>query len=81
MRLIRRYAEFIGFILHHGERFNEWRCPNRRCGFSVSEDYNYCPYCGQKLKFKLPETDPKMITLSYRRKENIHGESFRGYRK
>lgn len=51
MRFIRKFAEFIGYTIYHDEKFAEWRCPNKKCGFSVSEDYTCCPYCGQKLKF------------------------------
>lgn len=56
MKFIRKYAEFIGYTIYHGERFIEWRCPNKKCGFSVAEEYTCCPYCGQKIKFgKLPK--------------------------
>lgn len=61
MRSIRKFAEYVGYILYHGERFNEWRCP--KCGFGVSEDYICCPYCGQKIKFGEPPK-VKMITIS-----------------
>lgn len=63
MRFISRFAEFVGFMMISGNRVNEYRCPRKYCGFSVSEDYNYCPYCGQKLKFKEPPTDIKMKRL------------------
>ncbi len=34
----------------------KWRCPNKKCGFSVAEEYTCCPDCGQKIKFgKLPK--------------------------
>lgn len=62
MKLIRKNAEFVGYILIQGERFDEWRCPNQKCSFSVCEDYKFCPYCGQKLKFKEPP-DVKTIKL------------------
>lgn len=51
MKFIRKPAEYIGYTLYHGEKSNEWRCPNKECGFSVSEEYTCCPYCGQKIKF------------------------------
>lgn len=54
MKAVRKFAEFTGCVFYHGERFNEWRCPDKKCGFSVSEEYNFCPYCGQKLKFREP---------------------------
>ncbi len=54
MRAIRKFAEFVGYTLYHGEMFNAWRCPNKKCGFHVSEDCTCCPYCGQKIKFKEP---------------------------
>lgn len=41
MKFIRKFAEFVGYTIFHGEKFTEWRCPN----------------CGQKIKFgKIPET-------------------------
>lgn len=54
MRVISKFAEYVGYRVFHGEKFHEWRCPNRKCGFSVSEDYAFCPYCGQKIKFQKP---------------------------
>ncbi len=54
MKAIRKFAEFIGYTFRRGERFNEWRCPNKKCGFSVSEEYKCCPCCGQKIKFREP---------------------------
>lgn len=51
MKFIRKPAYFVGFIIIRGTRIDEWRCPNKKCGFGVAEDYNYCPYCGQRLKF------------------------------
>lgn len=51
MKFIRKFAEFTGYLIYNDETFAEWRCPNKDCGFSVCEDYAYCPYCGQKLKF------------------------------
>ena len=32
----------------------EFRCPNKKCGFGVAEDYVCCPYCGQRIKFVYP---------------------------
>lgn len=66
MKIIRKFAEFVGYALYHGERFNEWRCPNKKCGFSVSEDYTCCPYCGQKIKFSEPPK-VKVIEISIKR--------------
>lgn len=54
MKFIRRYAEFTGYTLYHGERTNNWCCPNKKCGMGVSEEYVVCPYCRQKIKFKEP---------------------------
>lgn len=56
MIIIRKYAEHIGYTIYQGERINEWRCPNKKCGLHVMEDYNCCPYCGQKIKFKKPDS-------------------------
>lgn len=49
-RLYQQSTQDINF--YHGERFNEYRCPNKKCSMSVSEEYTYCSYCGQKIKFK-----------------------------
>lgn len=62
MSLFRKPAEYTGYKLYHGEKFNEWQCPNKKCGMHVSEDYTCCPYCGQKIKFKEPPK-VKMIEL------------------
>ena len=70
MRAICKLAEFVGYTLYHGERFNEWRCPNKKCGFQVSEDYTCCPYCGQKIKFKEPPK-VKMIKISMNEKAEV----------
>lgn len=64
MKCIRKFAEFIGYVIFDDERFKEWRCPN--CGFGVSEDYVCCPCCGQKIKFGVvPETN--LIDISLKR--------------
>lgn len=63
MKIIRKWAEFVGYTLYHGERLNEWRCPNKKCGMGVVEGYTCCPYCGQKIKFKKPG-QAKMIQIS-----------------
>lgn len=55
MKAIRKYAEFVGYVIYHSDRIAEWRCPNSDCGLSVAEDYVCCPHCGQRLKFKEPE--------------------------
>lgn len=51
MRFIKKYAEYVGCVTPSGERFELWRCPNKKCGSSISKDYICCPYCGQKIKF------------------------------
>lgn len=48
-------AEFVGYITYNKEKLAEWRCPNKKCGMGVSEEYTCCPYCGQKLKFREPK--------------------------
>lgn len=63
MKSIRKYAEFVGYTLYHGQRFNDWRCPNKKCGMGVSEEYTCCPYCSQKIKFKEPDSKIKMIGI------------------
>lgn len=65
MKFIRKYAEYVGYTICHGERINEWRCPNRKCGMGVSENYACCPYCGQKIKFGEP---PKVKTVEIKAK-------------
>lgn len=55
MLIIKKNAEFVGYVEYHGERFKEWRCPNRKCGMSVAEDYVCCPHCGQRIKFFEPQ--------------------------
>lgn len=54
MRLQCKDAEFIGMLTIGVEQFPEWRCPNRKCGMMVAEDYRYCPHCGQKIRCTLP---------------------------
>lgn len=54
MKIRAKYAEFVGYVIFKGERFNEWRCPDEDCGMHVIEEYSFCPYCGRKLKFKEP---------------------------
>lgn len=63
MKIRAKYAEFVGYVLFKGERFNEWRCPDKDCGMHVLEEYSFCPYCGRKLKFKEPEKCD-MISIS-----------------
>jgi len=65
MKAIRKFAYFVGYTFYHEERFSEWRCPNKKCGMSVSEDYTCCPYCGQKIKFKEPQK-VKVIVIGIR---------------
>ncbi len=52
MKFVRKYAELIGVELYRRERFYSWRCPNKKCGMSILEEFICCPYCGQKIKFK-----------------------------
>lgn len=56
MKLIKKKAEFVGYVVYSvGDlqewRCSEWRCPDKDCGMSVMEEYKYCPYCGRHLKF------------------------------
>lgn len=51
MKLIKKKAEFAGYIVLYCGRFPEWRCPDKDCGMSVMEEYKCCPYCGRRLKF------------------------------
>lgn len=70
MKCIARFAEFVGYRTYYGERVNEWRCPNKNCGFGVVEEWECCPYCGQKIKFgeipakKLIDITPKEGNLN-----------------
>lgn len=60
MKIRAKYAEFVGYVMFNGERFNEWRCHEKNCGMSVSEEYNFCPYCGRKLIFEIPDMTEKV---------------------
>lgn len=51
MKLIKKKAEFVGYVVYSVGAFPEWRCPDKDCGMSVIEEYKYCPYCGRRLKF------------------------------
>ena len=56
MKLIKKKAEFVGYVVYSvGDiqewRCTEWRCPDKDCGMSVMEEYKCCPYCGRRLKF------------------------------
>lgn len=51
MKLIKKKAEFVGYIVLYCGSFPEWRCPDKDCGMSVMEEYKCCPYCGRRLKF------------------------------
>lgn len=44
------------------EKTPDW-CPLKETPEKLG-DYAYCPYCGQKLKFKEPQKDSKMIKFS-----------------
>ena len=51
MKLIKKKAEFVGYVYYSEIAFPEWRCPDKDCGMSVIEEYKCCPYCGRRLKF------------------------------
>lgn len=70
MRIISKFAEYVGYRVFREEKIHEWRCPNKKCGLSVSEDYAFCPYCGQKIKFQKPPK-VKMIRV-------VAGAGYRG---
>lgn len=61
MKIRAKNAEYIGYMEAHGEQFNGWRCPDKDCGMSVTEEYNFCPYCGRKLKFELPKPSKEFL--------------------
>lgn len=66
MLWFKKNAEFVGYVVWDEAEQAEWRCPNKKCGLSVSEDFMRCPYCGQRLKFELPKSPlVKMIELFY----------------
>ena len=65
MKFIERFAEYVGDRTYFGERINEWRCPNKNCGFGVVEEWVCCPYCGQKIKFgEIPDT--KLLDITHK---------------
>lgn len=33
MKIINKFAEFVGYTSYHGERLNEWSCPNKKVRF------------------------------------------------
>lgn len=51
MKLIKKKAEFVGYVVYSVGDLQEWRCPDKDCGMSVMEEYKCCPYCGRHLKF------------------------------
>lgn len=48
----------------NGEKFPEYICPNIPCGMFLKEEYNYCPYCGQKIIFIDPKGEKLKALLS-----------------
>lgn len=61
MKIRVKNAKYIGYYEVHGERFNEWSCPDKDCGMNVTEEYRFCPYCGRKLKFELPKSSDEFL--------------------
>ncbi len=71
MKFIARFAEYVGYRTCFGKRINEWRCPNKKCGFGVAEEWVCCPYCGQKIKFgEIPDT--KLLDITHK-EGNLNG--------
>lgn len=64
MKSIAKNASFVGYYEFDGERFYSWTCSNKLCGMPVSDEYHYCPFCGQKLKYQLPKGKLKMRSFS-----------------
>lgn len=54
MKFIKKKAESIAIMYLNGHRVVDYRCPNIKCGMGISDDYAYCPYCGQKVYFVEP---------------------------
>lgn len=52
---VTKLANYKGsyYTRNHGEKYR-WTCPE--CGFKIKDEYKYCPYCGQRVLFKLPES-------------------------
>ena len=71
MKIFKKKAECVSIEYHNGERLLDWRCPNPKCGYGVSEEYICCPYCGQKLIFDRStiKTEQYKVHLGY--KKNI----------
>lgn len=60
MRMFSRKAEVVAYNSYNGEQTLDWICP--KCGFGVVEEYNFCPYCGQKIIFEKPN-ELKMLKI------------------
>lgn len=61
MKLFRKNAELVSYMLHDGKRIMEWRCPNKKCGFRITENFFRCPNCSQKIKFSKEKSIKNMI--------------------
>lgn len=45
----KKNPEHIGYLHIKTQMVPEYRCPNKKCGFGVVEEWIRCPWCGQKL--------------------------------
>lgn len=65
MKIIRKRPEHVGYVYTGEEMIPEYRCPNKKCGFGVAEDWICCPYCGQKLGTFCENEDTKCLTICF----------------
>lgn len=66
MKWIRKNAKYVGYLKYNDEKLHEWQCPNKKCGMHVTEEYDCCPYCSQKLKFNLTEHSKDLISVEFK---------------
>lgn len=44
-----KQMELVARVKFKDEWFNEYRCPEENCGMHLHGEYEYCPYCGQRV--------------------------------
>lgn len=69
MKFIKKKAECVAINYFQGERFPEYRCPNIPCGMHLQEEYNYCPYCGQRIVCIKPKEELKDFSVKLQKSQ------------